>query len=93
MSSILIAHIIGGFISIAVIGWSLVGALVKKGSPKFMIAALLSSVIFQILTGFLLIIIEPNVSIVAVCYKGLVLLSFTGIAIYAVNYRFSIKTA
>ena len=89
MNVFLSIHIIGGVLTMIIILFSLVAAIIKKGPVKIIIASLKWSAIFQTLTGMLILFFVPGVSVAAVCYKGLGFIAVLICLQYIVRLRLS----
>ena len=89
MSPFLSIHIAGAAVTTTIILLSFVAAIIKKGPAKIIIVALNLSAIFQILSGILVLLFVPGVSIAAVCYKGLGFIAVSVCLQYIVRLRLS----
>ncbi len=82
LSVFLAIHIVGSFAFIAYVVTALGMLLVSKGSITFVRRGAVAIGAHQVLTGLALGFLSPNMTLLAVCIRGLALVA----VLYAVSY-------
>lgn len=91
MHYILFIHILGGVASFVIVIGTAILVILRSGSPRLMRFLIMLSMIFQVITGILLIVFVPQISIASVCIKGFGYLVIAGLIHYLINWRFAEK--